>query len=339
VKPAPRRRSPGLAAAFVLAAASFWATFGIFARRLYEAGFEPMELASTRAAVGFLALVLLTLGRRTFARAASPRGRPGSTRPAPRGGVWSALPPWRDAAFLAVYGVLGYAAFTLVFLRSLEANPVAVAVALLYTAPGFVVLMSALLWRERIGVARLTALVLVLSGVLLVTGAAGALLRGTAALPPASLLLGVASGATYAVYTMFSRVATLRFGAGPALVWSFGFATAAFALLAPPWGPFLRMPAQAPTLLALGIVPTLIPYALYLAALRELRASTAAMLASAEPVVAALLAALLLSERMDLIQGAGMALVVAAAILLAREIAAPAEDAAHDSGGAGRTGS
>jgi drug/metabolite transporter, DME family len=146
-------------------------------------------------------------------------------------------------------------------------------------------------------------------------------------LPPAALALGVGAGATYAGYTMFSKVATERYGPAPSLFWSFAFATLALGIAAPPYAPFLRAPEHTLALLALGIVPTLIPYALYLTALRELRASTAAMLASIEPMIAALLAALLLHERLEPLQGAGMALIVLAAVLLTREVAARRETA------------
>jgi drug/metabolite transporter, DME family len=115
---------------------------------------------------------------------------------------------------------------------------------------------------------------------------------------------------------MFSKVATERHGPAASLFWSFAFATLAFAVAAPPWRPFLAAPEHAIALIALGVVPTLVPYALYLRGLQELRASTAAMLASVEPVVAATLAALLLGERLTVVQGIGMVLVVAAAVLV-----------------------
>jgi drug/metabolite transporter, DME family len=125
--------------------------------------------------------------------------------------------------------------------------------------------------------------------VLLVTGAAGALLRGTATLPPAALLLGLGAGATYALYTMFSKVATERYG--PALAVLVVRLRAARARPSPRRRtPFLRAPQHALLLLALGIVPTLLPYALYLRRLRELRASTAPCSHRLEPVIAALLA-------------------------------------------------
>jgi drug/metabolite transporter, DME family len=302
-----RSRRPVVGAALVLGAAALWATFGIFAKHLYDAGFAPLELASVRASVGFAGFALYLL----------PRLRA-------RGGGW---PGARALAFLAAYGVAGYALFTLVFFAALERTSVSIAVALLYTAPAFVLLMSAVLWRERVGPLRLAALALVLAGVLLVTGAAGALLSGAAVLPPAALALGVGAGATYAGYTMFSKVATERYGPAPSLFWSFAFATLALGIAAPPYAPFLRAPEHTLALLALGIVPTLIPYALYLTALRELRASTAAMLASIEPMIAALLAALLLHERLEPLQGAGMALIVLAAVLLTREVVARRETA------------
>lgn len=286
---------PVVGAALVLGAASLWATFGIFAKFLYEAGFEPLELASVRAAVGFAGIALVGLGRVRRLRV-----------------------PLRTLPFLAAYGILGFALFEVVFFAALERTTVSIAVALLYTAPAFVVVVSRLLWHERLGGMRAVALALVLTGVVLVTGAAGSLIRGTAALPLPALVLGLGSGFGYALYTLFSKVATERYGAFASLFWSFAFATLALALVASPITPFVRSPAHTLLLIALGIVPTILPYALYLAALERLRASTAAMLASFEPAVAAVLAALLLDERMDSSQLIGMALIVAAAVLLAR---------------------
>ena len=295
-------RRPVVGAALVLGAASLWATFGIFAKYLYQAGLEPLEVASTRAAVAFAA-VLIIAAARMF------RG---------------VRVPLRSLPFFAAYGVLGFALFGLLFLAGLEQTTVSIAVALLYTAPAFVVLMSAILWRERFGSVRAVSLLLVLTGVVLVTGAAGSVLRGTAALPLPALLLGLGSGFGYALYTLFSKVAGERYGPVASLFWSFVFAAVSLGVLASPVSAFVRAPDQTLLLIGLGIVPTLLPYGLYITALRHLRASTAAMLASIEPVFAAGFAALLLGERMDWLQVAGMVLVVCAAVLLAREATAAA---------------
>ncbi|HUF51101.1 MAG TPA: EamA family transporter, partial [Longimicrobiales bacterium] len=275
----PARTRPVVGAALVLGAASLWATFGIFAKHLYAAGFAPLELASMRAAVGFAGIALCTLPRLLRDRTAL-------------------LPAARALPFFAAYGIIGFALFELVFFAALERTTVSIAVALLYTAPAFVVIMSALLWREHVSGMRWLALALMFTGVILVTGAAGSLLRGTAALPMSALLLGLASGFGYALYTLFSKVSTERYGPLASLFWCFLFAALALAIVAPPLAPMLRAPQHIPALIALGIVPTILPYALYLGGLRVLRASTAAMLASLEPAVAAVLAAALLHERL-----------------------------------------
>lgn len=295
-----RCNRPVVGAALVLGAASLWATFGIFAKYLYQAGLEPLEVASTRAAVGFAAALLIAAARMF-------RG---------------VRVPLRSLPFFAAYGVLGFAVFGLLFLAGLQRTTVSIAVALLYTAPAFVVLLSALLWHERFSGVRVLSLLLVLAGVVLVTGAAGAVLQRTAPLPLTALLFGLGSGFGYALYTLFSKVAGKRYGPLASLFWSFAFATLSLGVLASPVSAFVRAPDHTLLLIGLGIVPTVLPYALYIAALRHLRASTAAMLASIEPAIAAAFAALLLAERMDWLQLIGMVLVVGAAVLLAREATA-----------------
>jgi drug/metabolite transporter, DME family len=297
-----RGQRPVIGAALVLGAASLWATFGIFAKYLYQAGLEPLEVASARAAVGFAAVLLIALAR----------------------SLRRVRVPLRSMPFFAAYGILGFALFGLLYLAGLQRTTVSVAVALLYTAPAFVVLVSALLWRERFGRVRVLSLALVLTGVVFVTGAAGSLVSGTAPLPLAALLFGLGSGLGYALYTLSSKMASERYGSLPSLFWSFAFAALSLGALASPITPFLRAPEQTLLLIGLGIVPTLLPYALYIAALRHLRASTAAMLASIEPAIAAALAALLLGESMDALQLIGMVLVVCAAVLLARGATAAA---------------
>jgi drug/metabolite transporter (DMT)-like permease len=292
----------GLGAVLVLGAAALWATFGLFAKLLYERGYAPLELASIRAAVGFLAAAAWLVPR------AAGRLRLRA----------------RELGFFAAYGVLGFALFETVFFMALARTTVAIAAALLYTAPAFVLLASRLLWHERIPPRKLLALGMVLAGVVLVTGALSTLAAGRSPLTPGAVLLGLGAGAGYALYTLFSKVATTRYGSDASLFWSFLFAAIALAFIAPPLEPLLRRPDTLPALIALGIVPTLIPYALYLAALHRLRASTAAMLASFEPVIAALLAAAVLGEALDGTRAVGVALIVGAAVLIAREDGAPA---------------
>jgi drug/metabolite transporter, DME family len=281
-------------ALLVVAAASLWATFGIFARSLYASGYSPLELASIRAFIGFVGCAPFALRH------------PSRLRLAPR-----------DIALFAAYGVIGFALFEWLYFVTIAHTTIAVAAALLYTAPAFVVLLSRVLWKEHVGGRRLSALGLVLLGVVLVTGAVRAVATGEATVGATAILLGLASGLTYALYTVFSKLALARTDPVSALFWSFGFAALALAFAAPPIPPLLRNPPDLPRLLALGLVPTLLAYFLYLRALRILAASTASMLAAVEPAVATLLAAAIFREHVSLEQIPGIVLIIVAAVILA----------------------
>ncbi len=285
-------------ALLVVAAAALWATFGIFAKRLYAAGFTPLELASVRTFVAFFAVLVFAIAVRAPLRVT--RG---------------------NLVFLAAYGIVGFALFEVVFLAALEDLPVTVGAALLYTAPAFVVLIARFTLAEPVDAGRLAALALVLVGVVLVTGAARTLAGEGSTLPVRGIVLGLGAGLSYAIYTVFSKAAMQRTSPLVALVWSFGAASLVLAVLAPPFEPLARQPAALPLLIGLGLVPTLLPYALFLRALRWLRASAASMIASVEPVIAAALAVLLLGERPLPEQGIGILCIVVAAALTERKAA------------------
>ena len=274
-----------------------WATFGLFAKNLYEAGFSPLELAAIRTWIGWLGVAVIALPRIRRMRISM-----------------------RDVPFFALYGVAAFALFEVLFLLTLQRTSVAIAASLLYTAPAFVVLISAVLWKERLPAVHWGALVLVLVGVTLVTGAATAVLRGTVPLGATAVLTGLGAGFGYGLYTLMSKVAARRFS-DPilSLFWMLAFASIALGIVAPPFAAMRSAGPAWPSLIGLGIVPTVLPYLLFLQALHWLRASTASMLASVEPVVAAVLAALFLGEALDASRLTGVALIAVAAGVLAYE--------------------
>lgn len=282
-------------AALVVSAAALWATFGPIARILYDRGYSPLELASVRTWLGVAGALLAALALRAPLRIAR-----------------------RDIPFFAAYGIVGFAAFETLLLASFRRVTVPVAISLLYTAPVFVLVLSHHLFGERITAAKKLALPLSMVGVLLVSGAAGAVLGSRTEVPVAGLLLGLGAGFGYALYTLFGRASADRAHPVVTVFWSFLFAAIGLTVLAEPVGPLTRDAGALPWLLALGVVPTLLPYLFYLRALRTVQPGTAAMLACVEPLVATLLAALVLRESPSIIQACGMGFIVGAAVLLVR---------------------
>jgi drug/metabolite transporter (DMT)-like permease len=286
-------RRPVAGAVFVFGAAALWATFGLFARSLYDDGHSPLDVASVRTWIGVITVAILAIGR-----------------------VGELRIKRRDLPFFIAYGILGFAAFEVLLLGAFARMPVAVAVALLYTAPAFVVLFSRVLWKEALTARKQGALVLALLGVFFVTGAAGDVLRGDLSrIDPIGVALGIGAAIGYAAYSIFGKVAIGRASSRAALFWSFLFAAIPLAILAEPIGPIARSPGSIPAFLGVGVLPTSLAYFLYLRALRTLRPSTASVLACAEPVFAAVFAAILLDERISVLQTAGIAAVVIGAVL------------------------
>ena len=123
----------------------------------------------------------------------------------------------------------------------------------------------------------------------------------------------------FAAYLLSAELAGRR-GAEPAttLVWGFGVAVAIWAVAVPWWSwplETLADPRVAAAVVGVGLVGTLVPFALAVGAVRVISAATAGIAATSEPVFAAAFAWLLLGQHLTPVQLAGAALVVAGVVL------------------------
>jgi len=178
----------------------------------------------------------------------------------------------------------------------------------------FVMLMSAIFFRESITVRKVIALCLALGGCVLVTG----VLSGQSGITPLGILTGLGAGFGYALYSIFGRAALAKYGS--LTVTTYTFIVAGICVL-----PFCRpaeivrstaSPSAATSVLFLALVSTVIPYLLYTAGLRYTEAGKASVMASVEPVVASVVGILAFRESMTLSAVAGSVLVLASVILL-----------------------
>ena len=275
--------------AYVLGAAALWGTLGVVARMAYAGGAQPGEVVFFRAAIAF-ALALLVAWRQ---------------------GIPLAVPR-RRWPLLVAYGTISVGLFYLSYFWAVRLLPVAVAAVLLYTAPVFVALLARLVLGEALGVRRLVALAVALGGVVLVSApdpAAGITWTGLAA--------GLLSGLTYALYSIFGKVALRDLDPAAVVVYTLGIGALVLLAALPP-ARLLDL-AWSPAVWAwvgvLGVGPTFLAYRLYTAGLQWVPASTASIVATVEPVVAALLGWFVLGEALTAGQGAGAALVLLAGLL------------------------
>lgn len=287
-----RPLSPALGAALVIAAAALWGSLGIFGRLAFGHGASPLEVGSVRAALAFLGILPFALLR---------------SRPLERIHVAQ-----QDLLLVIGYGLIGVAFFYYVYLVAIERLSLAVAAALLYTAPAFVIAMAWGLRWEPVRPRRILPLVMVLAGAFLVTGA----FRALPGVDVLGVAAGLASGFAYAVFTVLGKRIRRRYDVFTTIAFAYGIGAVALAVVAPPWAVFARFPDATGVLLLMGLGPTLLAALLFYTGIRHIDASSASMLATIEPVIAALLALAWLGERLEPSTLAGTGLIIAAAILL-----------------------
>ena len=185
-------------AGLVLAGASLWGLIGLFNRALLGAGLGPESIVLVRNLGGLvvLALVLAVWKREAFRVQGKHLG-------------------W----FFGT-GVVSVVFFTWCYFSCQEQCSLAVAAILLYTSPAFVVLLSALLWRDKITKRKLLALGLTFFGCACVAGT----WSGEASLTGQGLLLGLGAGFFYALYSIFGRFALRHYGPYTVTLYTFVFA-------------------------------------------------------------------------------------------------------------------
>ncbi len=220
----------------------------------------------------------------------------------------------KDLWLFAANGLASILFFTACYAAAIRETKIATAAALLYTAPAIVLLLSALLFSEKLTPRKIVCVLLSVLGCALVSG----LGSGGAALNLRGLLLGLGAGLGYALYSIFSRLIQQKgYSTYTNVCWTFLIAAAAYLAIALGDGTaaqIVRLPGAALLSVVCGLFTGLLAYLLYTAGLRELEPSRAAQLATIEPVFAALLGAVLFSQRLSLPELLGVALVVAAVV-------------------------
>lgn len=286
----------------IVGAAALWGSLGVAGRFAFGAGLTPLAVAFYRAALAFLVVAAVT-GLLT------PRGL--RIR---RADVW----------LFALFGLVGIAVFFFVYLFAISKTTVATAAILLYTAPAWVLVLSRIAFAEPLTRAKLWALGLAFVGCLLVVRADDvAALRLT--LP--GVAAGLASGLTYALYSVFGKTALRRYPPQITLTYALGFGSLFLGIAAAATGQLDAGSLRTgwPMLAYLGLVTTLLAQFLYLSGLREVETGRASLIATLEPVVAAGLGYLLLRERLELPQLLGGAAVLSGVLLVRRSPVPPAE--------------
>ena len=260
----------------IMLAGILWGCMGLFVRPLNEKGLNSWDIVFLRTVLTtvFMALILVIKDRKLFKIKLKD--------------VW---------CFLGT-GLLSIVFFNLCYFKEITITSLSVAAILLYTAPAFVMIISAFCFKEKLTRHKILALILSFTGLIFVTGVLG----GGERLTVKTLFIGLGAGLGYALYSIFGRYAIERgYNSYTISFYTFLFATIGTVFFASPLEVASVVSSSSGSVIlsvVFVLVSTVVPYLVYTIGLKSVENGQASIIASIEPVIATLNGIIWFGEKM-----------------------------------------
>ena len=276
---------------YIILAGILWGLIGLFTSQLSDGGMTSQDLVAVRAIGAVIVLGIIEgLKDRTQFKI-----------------------DLKDTKYFVGTGIISFVGFNWCYFTCIRECSLSVAVILLYTSPIFVVLLSALLFKEKLTQRKIFALLLAVAGCCLVTGIVGGL-KGSVF----GIICGIGSGLFYGLYSIFGRYALNKYTSGTVTFYTFVFASIG-ALFMCDIGNIAQCFQNIDMIfytLLLVIVSTVLPFELYTKGLKGIESGIAAILATVEPVVGVLIGVIVLGDNLSLSGGLGIIFIIFAIFIL-----------------------
>lgn len=292
-----KKTSPGIGSIYILLAGIFWGSMGIFVRQLTAlAGFSSIQIVCVRllvAAITF-SLILFCKDKSGF------RIRP------------------KDIPLFFGLGICSILFFATCYFTAIQMMTLSIAAILLYTSPIWVMLMCIVVFHEHMTKKKLLALLLSFTGCIFVSGIGS----NSETISILGLILGLCSGFGYGLYSILGTIALRRYSSYTVTTYTFIIAATGslFVCSLPDLTKKITACTNKPYLIFLilltGIITAVIPFLLYTLGLQSVEASSAAILATIEPMVATLIGIVIFHEYLTLSSAFGILCILAAIVVL-----------------------
>ncbi len=277
----------------ILIAGVLWGMLGIFVSALRDLGFSSIQAAALRwmaSAVMIVAIVAIYDRKKLKI---SPRD------------IWM-------FAFVGICSSLAMSSFYFV---CMELTSIAVSDVLMYTAPIWIMIFSAVLFKEKITARKALCMVLAFSGCAFVSGIVSGGVKGGFL----GITCGLLSGIAYALYSIAGTFILKKYDKLTLTAYNMVFAAiGSFFIINVPktFGAVAANPSCIKQIVFLAVLGTILPYFLYTYALKHTKATKASVLCCIEPVSAALISVFYAGETLEVLQIAGIALIILAIVML-----------------------
>lgn len=282
-----------LAAPSVILAGILWGVISIFIKKLSAAGFDSLQICLIRMIVAAISVFVFLLIKSPSLLKINIKD------------IWM---------FIGT-GIISIVLFNSFYFYTMVNSEASVAVVLLYTSPVFIMILSAVIFKEKLTFKKLIALFSTVLGCVLVSG----MLSGSHVLTTVTLFTGLASGLFYALYTIFGKFALKKYNTATVTAYTFLFGLIGSVPLGKPSALVSVISADYCLLLwciGIGIISTTLPYVLYTFGLNRMDSGKASILVAVEPLVGALLGIFFYNESHDALKIIGILLILLSIILL-----------------------
>jgi drug/metabolite transporter (DMT)-like permease len=273
---------------FVVISAIAFGAIPVFARAAYDAGSDPISVLFFRFSIASIIMIPFIAVQKI---------------PFPRG---------RFLLGLMLMGGIGYVGQSFCYFTALTMASAGLVAILLYLYPAIVVILSSLLFKERITGLKVSALILALTGTVLTIGLGGG-----------GSLLGIALAMTapliYSAYILAGSKITKEVEILSSSTVVMISASFVFGALIAVKG--LNMPQTLVGwggILAIALISTVIAIITFFAGLKRVGPTNASMLSTFEPVTTVVLAAIVFGEEIGFMRVVGGFLILMAVVLLAK---------------------
>ncbi len=294
----------------IVLATILWGMIGLFTTLMKENGMETFQNVSARSTLAALALIVMNFIR-------------------DRKNAFKV-----DLKSLLIIALTGFISLTLnnmCYFTSIERSGMSVAAVLMYTAPIFVMIFSAIFFKEKITRKKVAALIITFAGCILVSL--------TSEKNPADnigILCGLASGFTYGLYSIFMRNPLKKYSPMTVVMYFFCFAALTSYFVVDPVSTFTALSVTHSWIYAilLAILCSSAAFSLYSLGLSKTDPSLASIVATLEIVVATVVGFIAFDQQLAWYNYAGIVLVLAAMVLLNVKSRAEKEKEAEEKAGA-----
>ena len=288
------RATKNFAYGLMVLAAIMWATSGTFTTLAYDAAASVMQVAMFSTL--FTAFVLLP-----YIAISDPKSLEIGTKD-----IWPLF------LFAQITGTF----FAIAWYVCVDLTGVATAVVLLYAYPSIVTITSVFLLSEKLTREKALALPLTFIGAVLVAGASE--ISEGFQFDLIGVLMGIYTAAAGAFYYIWGKKFLDKYSANTIVLYMTVFSLPVLFLIASPMDVVrTTLPWQAwGYIFMLGLLPGAVAPLISMIALKHIQASKASIVASIEPVAAVVIAFLVLSETLSVLQGIGVGLVFLGVLML-----------------------